>query len=674
MMKAAQRIGNGVGASLGLLTVLTFGAVAAGQTVRIEHLTVERTPAAFVVKGSGVAAGLNAGGIPESETAYVVADVAKGPALYKWPVLPDGWVARQPSGAETHFCVGRKMLKREERDGTRVVVVGIAMKMLRNAPVWSSYGGRSQWQRRAPDTVRFTFEGTIALEYADKPMRVRAYVLIGKVVSPTTWPTRTVVHHVAYTGSVQSGTFVGQPARPRVPVRPPHRPTVAHDSAGLLKAAGQRLILQTRDFLTQCGLKGVDPRRTAEALKLAIQPGRRDSSGPRYDSRTATLYATAGHLQEYLTTEIHHERSAARRMTPVGLSYAAHEMLYCQIGHFLNDQLGYRRLRPHVAGAVVSPWQRAQPQIAFRHASADLVCELMGRVLGRPIRRATGDFTERNALTVLKRDPQATGNEIPGVVTTFLLAVLPKHPGAAYRMFCEVRAAAPGRRLGGGAGSLGTWLGHCALLQTAHARDITRDLMIGQAVRAYRIAPGQVPFAYELSNPAALVKLTAGYQQVRPGEPGQVVKKYLLDAGRPVRMKLVGGGVSLSVARAASGAALGLSSTGTDCGLTIGTDGSVTVSVYGGSVNLQLPNGQGVAVQAGSKHVWPGQAWQRATAVTAADLRRAHEERIRAEKALMELITTRSLDTHANEIRRAQQEYFRANTRYLDLLRRVPPE
>ena len=671
MMRVAKRIGGAAGACALLAGILTCCTPATGQTVQIDQLAVTRTRTGFTVSGAGVASGLNTGPAPESETVYVVADVAKGTSLYKWPVLPTGWVARKPSTAQTQYCIGRRMLTRAECDGTRVVIVGIARTVLRSPPVWSSYGGKSQWRRKAPDSVRFTFNGNIAGEYADMPMRIRAYLMVAKAVSPTTWPTRTLVHHVAHTGTVKNETLARR-ATHRRPGSTGHS-AVPRDSAGLLREAGHRLVRQTRDFLTQCGIKGIDPRRTAEALKLAITPGTRPPFGVRHTSGPATIYATAAQLHEYVTTEVYHERFAARGTRPVGVSYAAHEVLYRQIGRFLTDQLGSRRPHGRGAAAVGSPWQRTQPRTAFRYASADLVCELMARALGRPIRRTTGDFTERNALAVLKRDATATGNEIPGVITTFLLAVLPKHPAAAYRMFREVRTATPSRRPIGGTGALKTWLGNCALLQTSDTRSITRDLMIGQAARAYRIVPGDVSFAYELSNPATLVKLSAGYQQVRPDEPGKIVKKYILDAGRTGRMRLVGA-VSLWVRDAVSGTALGVAASGADCGVTIDPDGSVTVTVYDGSASVAPPDGgQGVAVQSGSKYVWPGRRWRAAGAVSDRDLRQAHEERIRAEKALMALIVTRSIDTHINEIRRAQQDYFRANTKYVDLLRRAQP-
>ncbi|MCD6257515.1 hypothetical protein J7J45_05575 [Candidatus Aerophobetes bacterium] len=175
------------------------------QNIKFENLTIKETAKGFVVKGTVVGTNLNPKGqIVESDDVEIVADIKKNSSS-RYPVLPDGMTILTPQGAETNYWKSGRPLTKAEFEGRGIIKYTITSFPLRKASVWSIYGGLGVWRKRAPSTVRKSFEGVIPSEYTGKTLRIRATLKHTWGGPSANWPAFSFHHDIGYEG-VLSGS------------------------------------------------------------------------------------------------------------------------------------------------------------------------------------------------------------------------------------------------------------------------------------------------------------------------------------------------------------------------------------------------------------------------------------------------------------------------------------
>jgi len=175
------------------------------QNIKFENLTIKQTPKGFAVKGTIVGTNLNPRGqIVESDDVEIVADIKENSSS-RYPVLPDGMTILTPQGAETNYWKSGRPLTKAEFKGRGIIQYTITSFPLRKASVWSIYGGLGVWRKRAPSTVRKSFEGIIPSEYTGKTLRIRATLKHTWGGPSANWPAFSFHHDIGYDG-VLSGS------------------------------------------------------------------------------------------------------------------------------------------------------------------------------------------------------------------------------------------------------------------------------------------------------------------------------------------------------------------------------------------------------------------------------------------------------------------------------------
>ncbi len=180
--------------------LLFYATGSLAQNIKFENLTIMETARGFVVKGTVVGTNLNPKGqIVESDDVEIIADIKESSSSI-YPVLPDGMTILAPQGAETNYWRNGKPLTKVEFEGKGIIRYKIASFPLRKASVWSTYGGLGVWEKRAPSTVRKSFEGIIPSEYTGKTLRIRATLKHTWGGPYANWPAFSFHHDIGYEG------------------------------------------------------------------------------------------------------------------------------------------------------------------------------------------------------------------------------------------------------------------------------------------------------------------------------------------------------------------------------------------------------------------------------------------------------------------------------------------
>ncbi|MFC2156581.1 hypothetical protein ACFLT9_01960 [Acidobacteriota bacterium] len=175
-----------------------------GQEVRLQVVSVESEGQDLLIKGRISASGLNAMGVPESDTVKIIVDIKNGPDSV-YPLLQDAVGHTPPDGAETNLIKDNRFMTKEEFLGSDIERLELVKIELRPASVWENHGGMDEWENSAPDRVEKEFDCRIPQSHEGKVVRIRAE-LIHVWGGPHVWqPGINFFHDVGFEGELKPG-------------------------------------------------------------------------------------------------------------------------------------------------------------------------------------------------------------------------------------------------------------------------------------------------------------------------------------------------------------------------------------------------------------------------------------------------------------------------------------
>lgn len=153
----------------------------ANPSIKIDSVNIHNLNDKILIEGEFTATGLNTP-IPEKDEVNIYIEIkttpdAKYPIFYKFYNIAQGCLVMNSN------CISTV-----EEKGVNINSFIIFSSLLRDTPVWLKYGGLNEWNKKAPDTVKMKFKGTIPKTYTQYGSRIHA-VLTQVIGGPyANWP------------------------------------------------------------------------------------------------------------------------------------------------------------------------------------------------------------------------------------------------------------------------------------------------------------------------------------------------------------------------------------------------------------------------------------------------------------------------------------------------------
>jgi hypothetical protein len=190
-----------------ILALVVICVTAEAQKIEVDRYTIDRTDKGFVINGTVTATDLNPPGqVVESDGLSIVAYVKKNSSS-QYPKLPESRYVVYPAGAETPFTKGSgpgETMTKAEQEGIDIAKIDVVGLALRTYPVWSSYGGLGEWEKKAPTTVTADFEGIIPLLHEGKEVWIVATLGHTWGGPYASWPAYSFAHGTVYQGVLEA--------------------------------------------------------------------------------------------------------------------------------------------------------------------------------------------------------------------------------------------------------------------------------------------------------------------------------------------------------------------------------------------------------------------------------------------------------------------------------------